>query len=60
MIPYCDLEVVGSGPFKYLKESYKKEVDRLVSKVCGDRKRRNVFKLKRVGLGCTRGKSVLQ
>ena len=32
--------------FKYLKESYKKEGGRLFSKLCGDRRRENGFKLK--------------
>ena len=36
---------------QYLKVSYKKEGDRLFSRVCGDRTRRNGFKLKRVDLG---------
>jgi len=31
--------------FWYLKESYKKEGDRLFSRVCSDRTRRNGFKL---------------
>ena len=32
--------------FQYLKESNRKEGDRLFSRVCGDRKRGNGFKLK--------------
>ena len=32
--------------FQYLKESYRKEEDRLFSRVCGDRTRGNGFKLK--------------
>ena len=32
--------------YKYLKGYYMKEGDRLFSKVCGDRKRGNGFKLK--------------
>ena len=32
--------------FQYLKRSYRKEGDRLFSRVCHDRKRENGFKLK--------------
>ena len=32
--------------FQYLKGSYREEGDRLFSRVCGDRTRRNGFKLK--------------
>ena len=32
--------------FQYLKRGYKKEEDRLFSRVCGDRTRGNGFKLK--------------
>ena len=32
--------------FQYLKRGYKKEMDRLFSRVCGDRTKGNGFKLK--------------
>ena len=32
--------------FQYLKDSYRKERDRFFNRVCGDRARRNVFKLR--------------
>ena len=35
--------------FQYLKESYRKEGDRLLSRLCYDRERGNCFKLKVVG-----------
>mgnify|MGYP001861274406 CR=1 FL=1 len=38
----CDL----IAAFQYLKWSYRKEGDRLFSRVCGDRTRGNGFKLK--------------
>ena len=37
--------------FQYLKGSYKKEGDRLFSRVCGDRTRRNGSKLKEGNFG---------
>ena len=37
--------------FQYLEGSYRKEGDRLFSRVCDDRKRRQGFKLKEVDLG---------
>ena len=33
--------------FQYLKGSYKKEGDRLLSRICGDRTRENGFKLEK-------------
>ena len=33
-------------PFQYLKGRYRKEGDRLFIRVCGDRTKRNGFKLK--------------
>ena len=43
---YRQLSIREQAAFHYLKEGYKKEGDRLFSRVCGDRTRRNGFELK--------------
>lgn len=45
---------------KYLREGYKKEGNRLFSRVCCDRTMGNSFKLKEGVLGCISDKGVLQ
>jgi len=46
--------------FQYLKGSYRKEGDRLFSRICGGRTREDSFKLKESRFRLDRRKNILQ